>query len=182
MSFIICIIAVSFLTAGVIYFGNNINHYSHLKHTISELGETGSVFEKKVNYCLFLPVGILLAIVALLERENINVMGLSLVLAVGYIVAAFFPCDPGSPSSGTWKQQLHNTGGFIQYAGSIYFIMKAGGQDHQLWIIPFTTIGFIVIGCIIITSFPKNPVRGLAQRMGEILIFGCLFWQLVYFI
>jgi Protein of unknown function (DUF998) len=179
MAFIICIAAISFLTAGIIYFGNKINNYNHFKHTISELGETGSVFEKQVGFGLFLPVSILLAIVALLQRDSINIMGLSLVLAVGYIVAAFFPCDPGSPSSGSWKQQLHNLGGFIEYAGSIYFIMKAAEDDLYLWIIPFKTIGFIVIGCIIITSIPNNPVRGLAQRIGELLIFGCLIRQLL---
>ncbi len=178
MSFIICITIIVFLTAGIIYFGNKIKGYNHFKHTISELGETGSTFEKQVSLGLFLPTGILLAIVALLEKENINVMGLSAAVAIGYIVAAFFPCDPGSPSSGSWKQQLHNAGGFIEYAGCIYFIMKAGGQDLHLWIVSFKTIGYIVIGCIIITSFPKNSIRGLAQRIAELLIFGCLLWQL----
>jgi hypothetical protein len=128
---------------------------------------------------LFLPVGILLCVVALLEKENIWVMGLSSALAIGYTVAAFFPCGPGSLSSGSWKQQLHNLGGFIEYAGSIYFIMKAGEQDIHLWTIAFKTIGYIVTGCIVITSFPNNRVRRLAQRIGELLIFGCLLWQLV---
>lgn len=179
MPLIVCIIAIIFLTTGIIYVGRKINNYSHIKHTISELGETGGVFEKQVSLGLFLPVGILLVIVALLEKENSYVMGLSFALAIGYIAAAFFPCDAGSPSSGSWRQQLHNLDGFIEYAGSIYFIMKAGEQAFHLWMIPFKTIGYIVIGCIIVTSFPNNPVRGLAQRIGELLIFVCLIWQLV---
>jgi Protein of unknown function (DUF998) len=178
MAFIICNIAIVYLIAGNIYFGNHIKGYSHIKHTISELGETGSIFEKQVSFGLFLPTGILLAIAGLVANHNINALGLALSLAIGYIVAAFFPCDPGSPSSGTWKQQLHNMGGFIEYAGSIVFIMKAAEDDLHLWFISFKIIGYIVIICVTITSIPKNPVRGLAQRIAELFLFGCLLHQL----
>lgn len=178
MAFIICSIAILYLIAGNFYFGNNLKGYSLIKHTISELGETGSIYEKQVGFGLFLPTGILLAVAGLIENHDTNTMGLALSLAIGYIVATFFPCDPGSPSSGTWKQQLHNLGGFIEYAGSIVFIMKAAEDDLQLWFVPFKTIGIIVIICIIITAVPKNPARGLAQRIAELLLFACLLQQL----
>jgi hypothetical protein len=178
MAFFICCISLVYLTIGILYFGIKKKGYSHLKDTISELGETGGNYEKSVGFGLFLPTGTLLSIIALLEKENTNTMFLALVMAIGYIVAAFFPCDKGSPSSGTWKQQIHNLGGFIQYAGSIFFIFKVSENDLELWFIPFKTIGLIIIACVIITSIPKNKVRGLAQRIAELLLFGCLLWQL----
>ncbi len=178
MPFLICLIATAYLIAGNVYFGYHIKGYSQIKHTISELGETGSPYGKQVSYGLFLPTGILLAVAGLLAQQDNNAMGLACSLAVGYIVAAFFPCDPGSPSSGSGKQLLHNLGGFIEYAGSIIFIMKAGENDSHLWLVPFKTIGVTVIVCIIITSIPKNPLRALAQRIAELLLLSCLLQQL----
>jgi len=91
-------------------------------------------------------------------------MGLSLALAAGYIISAFFPFDSGSPASGSWKQQLHNAGG-------IYFLLQAAQSGLQLLGVPFKTVGFVVVGCIVVTSIPNNPVRGLAQRIAELLLF-----------
>ncbi|MFT3680817.1 MAG: DUF998 domain-containing protein [Ferruginibacter sp.] len=177
LAFSISCIAIILLAAGIIYFGIKTKEYNHIKHTISELGETGSSYEKTVSYGLFLPTGILLCIAGLLSKHNANTAGLALVLAAGYIIAAFFPCDPGSPSSGSWKQQVHNIGGFIEYAGSIYFIMKMANDDAALWFIPYKTIGILLVAGIVLISIPNNPVRGLVQRVMETLLFSCLLQQ-----
>ena len=126
---IIAIAVTAYLIAGILYFGQKKIGYNHLKHTISELGESGTAREKQVGFGLFLPAGMGLLFIAVTNQHHEIIRGLSACLAVGYIVAAFFPCDPGSPVSGTWKQQLHNFGGFIEYAGGIYFLMKATEQD-----------------------------------------------------
>lgn len=41
-------------------FGGRRPGYSHLRHTISELGETGSPLGKRVSYFGFVPIGLLL--------------------------------------------------------------------------------------------------------------------------
>jgi hypothetical protein len=173
---IIAIAVTAYLIAGIFYFGYKKTGYDHLKHTISELGETGTAWAKQVGFGLFLPAGIGLLVITFTNQDHEIVRGLSACLAVGYLVAAFFPCDKGSPASGTWKQQLHNLGGFIEYAGGIYFLMKASEQDRLFFGINFKAIGFIVIVCIILTSITANPVRGLAQRLAELLLFGAVIY------
>lgn len=151
---------------------------------VTALGETGTVWEKQVAIGLFLPVGIGLSAITFINQDHEIVRGLSACLATGYLVAAFFPCDKGSSTGGSWKQQLYNLGGFIEYAGAIYFLMKASEYDLLIVGIDFKIIDFIVIVCVILTSIPGNPVRGLAQRLAELLLFGaliiwheCFSWQ-----
>lgn len=175
---IIAIFVTAYLMAGIIYFGYKKAGYDHLKHTISELGETGTVFEKQVGLGLFLPVGVGLLVITFTNWDHEILRGLSACLAVGYLVAAFFPCDKGSPTNGSWKQQVHNLGGFIEYAGAIFFLVKAGEYDMEIFGINFKIIGYIVIVCVIITSIPGNPVRGLAQRVAEFLLFAALIYML----
>ena len=163
-----------YLLIGIIYFGFKKSSYSHIKDTISELGEFGSKHAKMVNYGLFLPVGVLLFIIAFLNSSNSVLMGLSISLGIGYIVSAFFPCDPGSPFTGSGRQQVHNLGGFIEYAGGLIFLMRASEQDLSFFNVDYKLLGFVVIVCIIITSIPKNPIRGLAQRIAELILFACL--------
>lgn len=168
----------AYLIAGIIYFGNKKTGYNHYKHTISELAETGSAFKKQVSFGLFLPVGLALLYISFTHNQHETIRGISAALGAGYVIAAFLPCDKGSPSWGTGKQQLHNLGGFIEYAGSIYFLLKAGEDDTSFLGINFNIIGFIVAACIIITSIPGNPVRGLAQRLAELLLFAALIYLL----
>ncbi len=171
---ILPILTSLYLLIGIIYFGFKKSSYSHIKDTISELGEFGSKHAKMVNYGLFIPVGALLFIIAILNSSNSVLMGLSISLGIGYIVSAFFPCDPGSPFTGSGRQQVHNLGGFIEYAGGLIFLMRASEQDLSFFNVDYKLLGFVVIVCIIITSIPKNPIRGLAQRIAELILFACL--------
>lgn len=171
---ILTIAVAVYLFAGIVYFGYKKTGYDHLRHTISELGETGTACEKQVGFGLFLPVGAGLLFIAFTNWDHEIVRGLSACVALGYLVAAFFPCDKGSPSSGSWKQQVHNLGGFVEYAGAIFFLVKAGEYGMGIFGINFNIIGYIVIVCVIITSIPGNRVRGLAQRVAELLLFAAL--------
>ena len=168
---LLSILTSLYLLIGVLYFGFKKSSYSHIKDTISELGEYGSKHAKMVNYGLFLPVGVLLFIIAFLNTSNSVLMGLSISLGIGYVVAAIFPCDPGSPFTGSGRQQIHNLGGFIEYAGGLIFLMRASEQELSFFNIDYKLLGIIVIVCIIITSIPKNPIRGLAQRIAELILF-----------
>lgn len=164
---IVCTIS---LAAGTLFFGSRKENYSALKHSISELGETGARHEKAVGYGLFLPVGLMLLAIALVTPSFI-LKGLSACIAAGYLVAAFFPCDAGSPAAGSFKQTIHNIGGFAEYAGAAFFLMRASENDLQLWFIDYKIIALMVIGCMIGISV-ASPIRGLLQRMAEVLLFG----------
>ncbi len=160
-----------YLLIGIFYFAAKRKSYSHFKHTISELGERGAPQAKAVNYGIFLPVGLVLFLNAILANAE-SIQGLSFCLAFGYTVASFFPCDPGSPWSGSGSQQIHNLGGFVEYAGGLYFINQA--NENVLMFLDAKVITVILLVCIILISIPGFSLRGFAQRVAEILLFGSL--------
>ena len=101
-------IAAAYLFAGLAALAPRKAGYSHAKHTISEIGEAGARDQRVVALGLFLPVGLALLLVAFLVRPaSAPTAALALSIAIGYIGAAAFPCDPGSPLSGTPRQALH---------------------------------------------------------------------------
>lgn len=167
---------IVFLVAGIVYFASQRPGYHHVKHTISELGEDGAVNSRAANLGLFLPVGLLLILFGLLIDGDANIKGLSFCLGAGYLISALFPCDPGSPLGGSGKQTVHNIGGFIEYAGGIYFLNNC---RHLLpatdFIDPRWIIGFLIV-CVILTALPAFKLRGLFQRILESLLFGQLLW------
>ena len=165
MATLISISITTYLILGVLYLGKKKETYSHFRHTISELGEKGSKIFGLASYGLFLPVGLALLLITLVAGENDVLCGLSLCVSAGYTISAIFPCDYGSPLAGSWRQQIHNLAGFVQYAGGVYFLSQQ--PKYSL----FADIIFI---CLILISFPKNPVRGVAQRVAELLLFGSL--------
>ena len=166
-----------YLLASIICFGHKLPAYSHVKDTISELGETGSPFEKAVGYGVFLPIGFLLMIISAVlyfqDPQNDlhqNLSGLTACTGMGYAIAVFFPCDQGSPFSGSTRQQIHNLGGFIEYVGGSYFLFQASEA------IPFlSTIGYTIIICTIGISITKIA-RGLIQRGAEVALFGAMIY------
>lgn len=174
MTYSLSIITTIYLFAGIIYLGLKKQGYSHIKHTISELGEKGGKNSHQASYGLFLPVGISLLVISLLSGEDKMVQGFSACVSAGYILSAFFPCDVGSPVEGGLRQQIHNLAGVIEYAGGAYLLFSAPGKNKELLYADYTTIAIIIIACVIITSIPKIPIRGLAQRIAEVLLFASL--------
>jgi len=170
MIFYIALIVTLYLFTGTIYFGYKNPSHSHIKDTISELGEDEAPNAQFVNLGFFLPIGVLLFAIASLSDELL-IKGLGSCLGTGYTVAAFFPCDKGAPLNGSWKQQLHNLGGFAQYVGSIYFIHASSfslmGIDNEFMLM-------ILIFSTFIVSIPGIPIRGLVQRIMEVILFGSL--------
>lgn len=152
--------------------------YSHLKHTISEIGETGTIHQRFVAFGLFLPVGLLLLVVAYLARSaSPAVAALALCIAVGYLGAALFPCDPGSPLYGSTRQAVHNLAGAVEYFGGGFALMTIARDLGQ----PFKLAGFIVLGTAVALSVMPSSGRGILQRVAEISLFGCLglaVWRL----
>lgn len=167
-----------YLLAGIIYFAQRRREYSHVRHTISELGEMGAPHQRFVSLGLFLPIGAALLLIGLFlyrqaSEEISDVLGgLSICVGIGYIVAAFFPCDKGSPLSGTTRQQIHNLGGFVEYAGSAFFLIQAADRLPSSW---FDTIGYTVLaGAVLLSVQALFSWRGLIQRVAEVSLFGAL--------
>lgn len=167
------ILSALWLIAGAIYFGWKKPAYSHWRHTISELDEVGSPLSRTVSYGLFLPVGLLLGVVALLAPTT-ALAGLAGCVGIGYVVAALFPCDVGSPLSGSSRQSIHNVGGTVEYIGSAYWLNQIEppgfARDINLYTL---AAGSLIVGSVLL-SMPGLPLRGFIQRLMEGALFGCL--------
>jgi Protein of unknown function (DUF998) len=174
--FVLTVVATAYLFAALVVVGAKSPAYSHMRHTISELGEFGSPRQNFVAFGIFLPVGVLLLAVAfLLHSVNQPAALLALCIGIGYVVAALFPCDPGSPASGSSRQALHNLGGAVEYLGGAFALLRLA----ESFGLPFRAAGFVVFGAAValsVTTFA--PIRGLVQRIAEICLFGGLAFSL----
>ncbi len=161
-----------YLLLGVIALARRKPGYSHLVHTISELGETGSRDQRLVAWGLFFPVAAALAGLAFLSWPLAEELAwLAGCVAVGYGVAVVFPCDQGSPVTGSWRQGLHNLGGAVQYIGGGLALVNAAGR----WGGAAEAAGYLVLAtAAALTFLPARSWRGLAQRIGEFVLFGAL--------
>lgn len=161
--------------------------YSHLRQTISELGEAGAADARAVAWVAFAPVGLAVILFALLlrphlppERELTQGMVLLSLLGVSYVGAALFPCDAGAPAWGSWRNQLHNLGGALGYGGSAAGLIELRRTFEDVpSLAPLATVtgacGMAVFFGLFLLSF-ESPVRGLVQRLMETLLFG---WMLL---
>jgi hypothetical protein len=174
-----------FLLAGVLWFGWRRADYSHIRHTISELGEYGTPDGRLVSFGLFGPVGLaLLGVggpVLLSEQAALFPAGfglLAVALGVGYLGGALFPCDHGSPLIGSGRQQLHNLAGGVQYVGGAAALFLAADAPRLLppalvpWLLG--SAGVVTVVALALSVQALFPIRGLIQRIGELLLFGNL--------
>jgi hypothetical protein len=159
-----------FLALGLAALARRKPGYSHLRDTISELGEFGVPDQRLVSVGFFGPIGMTALLIASLTLETSRpTAGLALCLAVGYLVAAAFPCDPGSPMSGSARQAIHNLGGGIEYLGGGVAMIVLGETLGR----GFTAAGIAVLASALLLSFPFGW-RGLVQRIAEACLFGGL--------
>lgn len=174
-----------FLLAGVLWFGWRRSDYDHRRQTISELGEYGAPDGRLVSFGLFGPVGLaLLAVGApVLRSEQAAAFPagyglLAVALGVGYLGGALVPCDPGSPLAGSGRQKLHNLAGGVQYVGGAGALFLAADGPTSLptflgpWLLGSAgVVALVALGLSVPALF---PIRGLVQRVGELLLFGNL--------
>src|SRR5262245_44964023 len=111
------LVALGYLAVALAFLGAWTAGYKHLRHTISAIGEAGAPDQGFVAFGLFLPLGLAFAALGFALRAHPYAASLAYCIAAGYSVAAFFPCDPGSPVSGSPRQAAHNLGGAIEYIG-----------------------------------------------------------------
>jgi hypothetical protein len=187
LSSVVMAVAAFLALFETLYFGSQRPGYSHIKCTISELGEEGAPDARAVAFGFFLPVGILVWLsLWLVHRETrggeVSLLLLALsCLGTGYVVAAFFPCDPGAPLFGSWSEQVHNVFGFIDYEWtgigfllvSRYFVKR----NAQLQAALFLAAGVVVLLCLaLLSSEGAFHVRGAVQRVAEVVMFTGVFF------
>lgn len=174
-----------FLIMGILWSSRGLDGYSHIRHTISELGEWGSPRSRLVSWGLFAPVGITLLLLAWLVRSQESSHSLaetltliSAAVGIGYLGAAIFPCDPGSPMSGSWRQQVHNLAGGIQYVGSAGALFVASQSLPESMPAAWLLVSAVLVGAVAVLLSVQQvfPVRGAVQRLGESFLFGNIIW------
>lgn len=178
--------ATLLVLAGTWTFASMRPDYSHISHTISELGESGTPMAGIVSFGLFLSTGLLVWLAIYLayplySSERLTSTGLLAFasLGLGYVIAAFFPCDPGSPLIGSWRQQVHNLFGLVEYLGTGVGFMAIGFSHVRA---NSTTAGMalivsgsaVLVGLVLLSIPSLFGVRGLVQRLAELIIFGWL--------
>lgn len=169
MAFLLLFIYI-FLVCGVVFYANKRKAYSHFRYSISELGELGSEYEKQVSYFVFLPVGLGCLIVSFLSyTSNYPAAFLSGAIGFSYLLSAFFPCDPGTPLLGTWKNSIHNIIGGTCYVAMAYQLNELMDSE-VIWFIELTFTLLCAFLLMFLVGFPKGFI-GLAQRLAETSIF-----------
>ncbi len=166
-SVVLALLSSILLTLSIWRFGLLQPGYSHVRHTISELGEVGAPSSKLVSFDVFLPFGLSLLVVSWLSRAGSPAASnLAACIAVGYLGAALFPCDPGSPLVGSWRQSLHNFAGAIQYVGGATVIWSLSSA-HSLFTVPAVAVG---LAAVLLSVPAASPWRGAIQRVAELAL------------
>ncbi|MBL8814843.1 MAG: DUF998 domain-containing protein [Planctomyces sp.] len=174
MLLFLTVATVLWLTVSILVLAHRKPGYSHLVHTISELGEVSTPDQSLAAFAVFLPVGaVLVGLSFMLSDHSRSVAGLAAAIGTGYLVAAFFPCDVGSPVRGTMRQDMHNLGGAIEYLGGAAALFSCGETIHSY----FRPAGLVVFGtAVALTALPQKSVRGMIQRIGETVLMGSLIY------
>jgi hypothetical membrane protein len=181
------LMAAAMVLLGTLYFASLRPSYSHSSNTISELGEAGAPNAREVAFGFFLPVGLLVWLALWLVRRGASdrYAALALValscLGTGYAMAAFFPCDSGAPFFGTWRTQIHNVVGFIDYEGTgIGFLLISryfARQKAAVQAVAFTVAGVLVlVGLALLSLEATFHVRGVIQSVTEVIQFTGVFF------
>lgn len=176
LALLLAVITAAMAAAVPIYFGRRKPGYSHIRDTISELGEIGSPIGWQVSYIGFLSTGLtlwlfLLVTVAVVPPEAGEVLYPLTLVGAGYVGGALFRCDRGAPAVGSWRNALHNIFGGFEYLGAAGAFI--GLKKTAFWS-PLSELmtyaGGLVFVCLLGLSFP-HPFRGLIQRVAEATIF-----------
>jgi len=181
------LVAAAMVLFGTLYFASLRPNYSHITNTISELGEAGATNAHEVAFGFFLPVGLLVWLALWLIRRGASdsyasfaLVALSC-LGAGYVMAAFFPCDPRAPIFGSWRTQVHNVIGFIDYEGTgigfLLFSRYLARQKSAVQAVAFFVAGVLVlVGLAFLSLEATFHVRGLIQRVTEVIQFTGVFF------
>ena len=181
------LVAAALVLFGTLYFASLRPSYSHRSNTISELGEAGAPNAREVAFGFFLPVGLLVWLALWLVRRGASdsyasfaLVALSC-LGAGYAMAAFFPCDSGAPLFGSWRTQIHNVVGYIDYEGTgiglLLISRYFARQKAAFQAVAFSVAGVLVlVGLALLSLESTFHVRGVIQRVTEVTQFTGVFF------
>jgi Protein of unknown function (DUF998) len=158
--------------------------YNHIAQLISELGASGSRYGWPVRFAGFLPAGLLLLTFCffayrLLQKARGTTFGLIglAIYAVGYLVAAAFPCDLGCrPNAPSASQMIHNAGGLVGYLLAPVFLFSLARAARtwpaagHLVVAGYVAFALALFG--LLTLSPSSPAAGLSQRLLEASVLG----------
>lgn len=159
--------------------GAHFPNYSHASQFISELGADGAPHARLINFGGFLPAGVLITGFAFFAWRSLprsgttgfGMIGLAL-FALGYLVAAFFPCEGDCrPAEPTLAQAIHNLFGLAGYLAAPWSLFALGWQARRwsgatpLAILGFIGSAFALLGLLFLS--PDFKYVGVAQRVLE---------------
>jgi Protein of unknown function (DUF998) len=153
--------------------------YSHMSQFISELGARGAEHEYAVRFLGFLPAGICLFVYCIAARHSLPTtrsttaafVGIGL-YALGYITAAFLPCDLGCrPPQPSLSQALHNLIGLAGYVAAPWFLFTLA-RNARSWpkakaLVSWGYVAAAIALAGLLTLSPGSPFVGLSQRALE---------------
>ncbi|MEO5721565.1 MAG: DUF998 domain-containing protein [Chthoniobacterales bacterium] len=160
--------------------------YNHASQFISELGSADAPHGRLVSLAGFLPAGIFCSVFAFaawraLPRSwaaTLGLLGLFL-FALGYLVAAFFPCEGDCRSAlPGFSQAIHNFFGLAGYLTAPFTLWTLGVAARG-WTRArlLSALGFVA-GCTALLGLlflsPDFRYVGVAQRLLEGSV---LFWM-----
>ena len=172
---ILAVLAAAMAAIMPIYLGRKKPDYSHMRHTLSELGEAGSPDARAVSL-----YGVLTGLLVMtflffaagdapdVSREAIFMVSLA---GIGYIGGSIFPCDSGAPLFRTWRTLFHNVFGSLVYVGGAGAFFALEREITLPLSIVLKAAGFVVFAGFFGATFP-HPIRGLSQRIAETVISG----------
>ncbi|MGH7589288.1 MAG: DUF998 domain-containing protein [Gemmatimonadota bacterium] len=159
--------------------------YSHASQFISELGARGAPNASLINLAGFLPAGLLLCAFAFfagraLPRSKSIALGLFgiALFGVGYLAAAFFPCEPGCrPTEPSLSQAMHNLLGLAGYLAAPPALLALGWQARRwpdaTWL---SNLGYLTGALTFMALFFMSPTFGYAGVAQRVLEGSVLAW------
>ncbi len=183
---LMALLAIAAACVPVWWFAKRRPGYSHVRQTISELGESGAPDAKQVAVFAFAPAGhaiwlfvaaLAFAVPGLAQGPGLWLFAL---LGAGYVGAAIFPCDPGAPLLGTWRNNVHNLAAIAGYFGAAAGMMELARVMEDIPVLQSMAevsriAGQATFFGLFLLSF-ETPVRGLVQRVIEAVFYG---WMLL---
>jgi Protein of unknown function (DUF998) len=166
--------------------------YDHGGQFISELGATGAPHGWKVRWLGFLPAGVLICAFAVFARltaphsvlSTLGFLGIFL-FAIGYVGAAFFPCDFGCrPEDPSVSQMVHELVGLAGYLLAPLTLLLLGLAARKwpgggwLAILGYVT-AIAALGCLVMLD-PNFALVGVAQRVLEASVLGWIVACAIY--
>jgi len=182
VSVAIASIVVAWLVAALVLFGKLTPNFDHRSRFISELARVGAPHERLVSYGVFLPIGLGilgLGLRFLMRAARLPALGdaagLAICIAVGYIVAAFFPYQRADARGQPIAVWIHEIGGGVEYLGGAAALWLAAGKLPAPWSVAALASALIVFAATIGFQLPRfRAWRGALQRLTECVLFGAL--------